>query len=105
MTGSDGCAETEEVIHSICEWLACYSSPNVVRGRVRSRLMRGLHRQSFATIQLPSISGAINEGLKGKAGMVENWGGRGQVSEEPQNRNKEFVGSDPRGIQVERQKG
>lgn len=30
--------------------------------------MKGLHRQSFASIQLPSISGQINEGLEGRAG-------------------------------------
>lgn len=30
--------------------------------------MKGLHRQSFASIQLPSISGPINEGLEGRAG-------------------------------------
>lgn len=30
--------------------------------------MKELHRQSFASIQLPSISGPINEGLEERAG-------------------------------------
>lgn len=29
--------------------------------------MRCLHRQSFASIQLPSISGPINEGARGES--------------------------------------
>lgn len=42
--------------------------------------MKGLHRQSFASIQLPSISGAINEGVerragRGQRGLGEKGGG------------------------------
>lgn len=66
--------------------------------------MKGLHRQAFASIQLPSISGPINEGLEESGKRAERiWGGNGQVSEEAQKGNKEGAGSDPRGIQAERQ--
>lgn len=77
----------------------------MVAGRVRSGCTRWLHRQSFASIQLPSISGPINEGLEGRAGRGQGGpgGGNGQVSEEAQNGNKEGAGSDPRGIPAERQ--
>lgn len=36
----------------------------MVAGRVRSGYTRCLHRQSFASIQLPSKSGPINEGAR-----------------------------------------
>lgn len=67
--------------------------------------MKGLHRQSFASIQLPSISGQINEGLEGRVGRAQRteWGGNGQVLEEEENGNKEDAGSDPRGIPAEQQ--
>lgn len=71
--------------------------------------MKGLHRQSFASIQLPSISGPINEGVERRAGRGQRGlgekggGGNGQVSEEAENGNKEGAGSDPRGIPAERQ--
>lgn len=67
--------------------------------------MKGLHRQSFASIQLPSISGPINEGLRERAGRGQRGfrGGNSQVSEEAQKGNKKGAGSDPRGIQAERQ--
>lgn len=48
--------------------MASKSSLCGVTGRVRSGCMKGLHRQSFASIQLPSISGQINEGLEGRVG-------------------------------------
>lgn len=48
----------------------------VVAGRVRSGSTGSLHRQSFASIQLPSISGPINEGLEGRKGRGQRgWGG------------------------------
>lgn len=77
----------------------------MVAGRVRSGSTRWLHRQSFASIQLPSISGPINEGLEGRAGRGQRGlgGGNGQVSEEAQNGNKEGASSDPRGIPAKRQ--
>lgn len=68
--------------------------------------MKGLHRQSFASIQLPSISGQINEGLEGRVGRGHrglSGGGNGQVLEEEENGNKEDAGSDPRGIPAEQQ--
>lgn len=37
--------------------------------------MKGLHTQAFASIQLPSISGPINEGEEGRGGR----GQRGQT--------------------------
>lgn len=49
----------------------------MVAGRVRSGCMKWLHRQSFASIQLPSISGPINEGLEGRAGRGQGGLGEG----------------------------
>lgn len=67
----------------------------MVAGRVRSGRMKGLHRRPFASIQLPSISGAINEGGgRGQRGLTGG-GGNSQVSEEAQNGNKEGAGADP----------
>lgn len=56
-----------------------------------------LHRQSFASIQLPSISAPINEQSRERAERTGE-GGNGQVLEKAQNGNKEDAGNDPRGI-------
>lgn len=57
---------TEGPIHGAGERLACKWSLHGVTGRVRSGGMKSLLRQSFASIQFPSISGPINERLGGR---------------------------------------
>lgn len=64
---------------------------------MRGGCARCLHRQSFASIQLPSKSAPINEESRERAERARE-GGNGQVSEKAQNGNKEDAGNDPQGI-------